>query len=67
MYGMDQVPNGLGVLFGLAQLILCAVYYKSTKRLIAAREENEVSLSMVVVAGAEGEAKKTNIALQSGT
>ncbi|KAJ7945072.1 Bidirectional sugar transporter SWEET [Quillaja saponaria] len=45
------IPNGLGTLFGLAQLLLYATYYKSTKRQIAARRAKggEVDLSEVVV------------------
>ncbi|GMN31446.1 hypothetical protein TIFTF001_003257 [Ficus carica] len=62
------VPNGLGALFGLTQLILYALYYKSTKRLTAARKEKDIQVSMsmvVVVNEAEGEAKKTHISLQN--
>ncbi|CAH1435126.1 unnamed protein product [Lactuca virosa] len=32
------VPNGLGALFGLAQLVLYATYYKSTQEMIAKRQ-----------------------------
>ncbi|MFS8029750.1 putative SWEET sugar transporter [Helianthus anomalus] len=32
------IPNGLGALFGLAQLILYATFYKSTQEMIARRE-----------------------------
>ncbi|XP_030530243.1 bidirectional sugar transporter SWEET4 [Rhodamnia argentea] len=42
-------PNGLGSLFGLAQLILYATYYKSTKQQAAARKLKEMSLSEVAV------------------
>nr|QEM23332.1 bidirectional sugar transporter SWEET7 [Paeonia suffruticosa] len=46
------IPNGLGTLFSLAQLILYATYYKSTKRMMAARKEKmEVGLTEVTVAG----------------
>ncbi|XP_076927678.1 bidirectional sugar transporter SWEET6b-like [Bidens hawaiensis] len=34
------VPNGIGALFGLAQLILYATFYKSTQEIIAKREGN---------------------------
>ncbi|EXC14460.1 Bidirectional sugar transporter SWEET4 [Morus notabilis] len=47
------IPNGLGLLFGLTQLILHAVYSKSTKELMAARKGpkgKEVDLSDDVVA-----------------
>ncbi|GAB4834606.1 hypothetical protein Ancab_032869 [Ancistrocladus abbreviatus] len=43
-------PNGLGSLFGLAQLILYGTYYKSTKEQIAARKaKGETGLTEVVV------------------
>ncbi|VFQ67943.1 unnamed protein product [Cuscuta campestris] len=40
-------PNGMGAVLGLAQLILYAMFYKSTKRIIAAREaaKGEVGLT----------------------
>ncbi|KAG8659021.1 hypothetical protein MANES_02G006600v8 [Manihot esculenta] len=44
------IPNGLGSLFALAQLTLYAVFYKSTKRQIAAREgKSELPLAQVLV------------------
>ncbi|KAL4384015.1 hypothetical protein GQ457_15G011150 [Hibiscus cannabinus] len=45
------VPNGVGTLFSLAQLLLYATYYESTKRIVAARKETkvEMNLSEVVV------------------
>ncbi|KAG8476455.1 hypothetical protein CXB51_033349 [Gossypium anomalum] len=54
------VPNGLGTLFCLAQLLLYATYYESTNRIIAARKETkmEVNLSEVVVNG-NHDSKKT--------
>lgn len=40
-----QVPNGLGALLGLAQLILYATFYRSTKRMLAQRgAQREVGL-----------------------
>ncbi|XP_022737956.1 bidirectional sugar transporter SWEET7-like [Durio zibethinus] len=53
------IPNGLGTLFSLAQLLLYATYYKSTKRIIAARKEAkiEMHLSEVVVNGNDGPKK----------
>ncbi|OIV93995.1 hypothetical protein TanjilG_05698 [Lupinus angustifolius] len=51
------VPNGIGTLFAVAQLILYANYYKSTKRQIAARKGNiEMDLSQVV--GNDGQETK---------
>ena len=48
---LDQIPNGLGLLFGLAQMVLHGAYYKSTKKLLAARKSKDViDLSDVVVA-----------------
>ncbi|EEF43395.1 bidirectional sugar transporter SWEET4 [Ricinus communis] len=53
------IPNGLGTLFALAQLALYAVFYKSTKRQIEARQgKAEVGLSEVVVNG-NGNSKRT--------
>ncbi|KAK9266529.1 hypothetical protein L1049_021541 [Liquidambar formosana] len=46
------IPNGLGALFGLAQLILYATYYESTKRQMAARRAKvEMDLTEVAVRG----------------
>ncbi|KAI3501453.1 hypothetical protein L1887_29322 [Cichorium endivia] len=43
------VPNGIGALFGLAQLILYATFYKSTQELIAKREgKNGLDLGNMV-------------------
>ncbi|KAJ9148107.1 hypothetical protein P3X46_030198 [Hevea brasiliensis] len=51
------IPNGLGSVFALAQLALYAVFYKATKRQMAAREEkSELGLSEVVV---NGDSKRT--------
>ncbi|KAI3812861.1 hypothetical protein L1987_17574 [Smallanthus sonchifolius] len=42
------IPNGLGALFGLAQLILYATFYKSTQEIIARREgKNDLTLGDV--------------------
>lgn len=55
----SQIPNGIGTLFSVAQLILYATYYKSTKMQIAARKANkiEVDLSQVVVANGNQRSK----------
>ena len=52
------MPNGLGALFGLAQLILHALYYKSTKQLMAGSKGKELNLSNVVVVVGEDQPKK---------
>jgi len=33
-----QIPNGLGVLFALGQLVLYAMFYKNTQQIIEARK-----------------------------
>ncbi|KAL4325967.1 hypothetical protein GQ457_11G024830 [Hibiscus cannabinus] len=48
------VPNGVGTMFSLAQLLLYGTYYKSTKRIIAARKESKMDLSLSEVAVANG-------------
>nr|ACU23234.1 unknown [Glycine max] len=54
------IPNGLGTLFAVAQLILYATYYKSAQRQIAARNGNGgVNLSQVVV-GRDDQSKPDN-------
>ncbi|KAL6175269.1 hypothetical protein ACLB2K_051911 [Fragaria x ananassa] len=50
------IPNGLGTVFSLAQLILYATYYKSTQRQIAERKGREVNLSEVTI---DDDPKKT--------
>ncbi|MCI06169.1 bidirectional sugar transporter SWEET4-like [Trifolium medium] len=49
----DQIPNGIGTMFAVVQLILYATYYKSTKEQIAARKngKGEMNLSELVVVG----------------
>ena len=46
-----QIPNGLGVLFAVAQVVLYAIYYKSTQEIIEARRRkaNQVAMTEVVV------------------
>ncbi|KAJ1380567.1 Bidirectional sugar transporter SWEET4, partial [Sesbania bispinosa] len=49
------IPNGIGTMFAVVQLILYATYYKSTKQQIAARNaKGEVNLSEVVVGNGNG-------------
>ncbi|XP_020264028.1 bidirectional sugar transporter SWEET4-like [Asparagus officinalis] len=46
------VPNGIGLVFAIGQLILYAMYYKSTQRILEARKKGgEVDLTNVVVRG----------------
>ncbi|XP_062221177.1 bidirectional sugar transporter SWEET4-like [Phragmites australis] len=47
------IPNGLGVLFAVAQLVLYAIYYKSTQQIIEARKHkaDQVAMTEVVVDG----------------
>ncbi|NP_001403451.1 bidirectional sugar transporter SWEET4 isoform 2 [Oryza sativa Japonica Group] len=50
------IPNGLGVMFAVAQLILYAIYYKSTQQIIEARKRKEadhVAMTDVVVDSAK--------------
>lgn len=48
-----QIPNGLGVLFALAQLVLYAIYYKNTQKIVEARKlkAGQVAMTEVVVDG----------------
>ncbi|CAD5186131.1 bidirectional sugar transporter SWEET4-like [Musa acuminata AAA Group] len=51
------IPNGLGVVFSVAQLMLYATYYKSTQRQIeAVKRKTEMGLTDVVVV--KGDANK---------
>ncbi|KDO76618.1 hypothetical protein CISIN_1g044881mg, partial [Citrus sinensis] len=62
------IPNGLGTLLGVAQVILYACYYKSTKRQMAARQgKGQVDLSAVVVSESDsGDSKKIGTAVGGG-
>ncbi|KAH9719066.1 Bidirectional sugar transporter SWEET7 [Citrus sinensis] len=62
------IPNGLGTLLGVAQVILYACYYKSTKRQMAARQgKGQVDLSAVVVSESDsGDSKKIGTAVADG-
>ncbi|KVH91785.1 hypothetical protein Ccrd_006195 [Cynara cardunculus var. scolymus] len=43
-----MVPNGIGALLGILQLVLYATFYKSTKRMLAARKEKtEMGLAVI--------------------
>ncbi|CAD5188446.1 bidirectional sugar transporter SWEET4 [Musa acuminata AAA Group] len=51
------IPNGLGVMFAVAQLVLYAMYYKSTQRQVEAKKRKaELGLTEVVVV--KGDANK---------
>ncbi|XP_008777044.1 bidirectional sugar transporter SWEET4-like [Phoenix dactylifera] len=53
------IPNALGVLFAVAQLVLHATYHKSTRRQIEARRSKaELSLVEVVAMGETNETRK---------
>ena len=56
-----QIPNGLGVLFAVAQLVLYAIYYKNTQKIIEARKRktDQVEMAEVVVDGS-GRASNNN-------
>ncbi|EES06744.1 bidirectional sugar transporter SWEET4 [Sorghum bicolor] len=47
------IPNGLGVLFAVAQLVLYAIYYKSTQEIVEARKRKaeQVAMTEVVIDG----------------
>ncbi|WCJ26543.1 Bidirectional sugar transporter SWEET4 [Euphorbia peplus] len=54
------IPNGLGSLLSLAQLLLIAIFYKSTKRQLEARKaKGQIDLSEVVVNG-NGNSRKAS-------
>jgi len=55
------IPNGLGVLFAVAQLVLYAMYYKNTQKIIEARKRktDQVAMTEVVVDGS-GRASNNN-------
>ncbi|KAK8953769.1 Bidirectional sugar transporter SWEET4 [Platanthera zijinensis] len=56
------IPNCLGLVFSMAQLVLFAVYYKSTKRQIAERKaKGEVGLTDVVVISENGKTAPTTL------
>jgi len=48
-----QIPNGLGVLFALGQLVLYAMFYKNTQQIIEARKRkaDQVAMTEIVVDG----------------
>jgi solute carrier family 50 protein (sugar transporter) len=51
-----QIPNGLGVLFAVGQVILYAIYYKSTQQILEARKRkaDQIPMTEVVVDGKNG-------------
>lgn len=53
-----QIPNGLGVMFAVGQIILYAIYYKSTQQILEARKRkaDQVPMTEVVVDGKSGSA-----------
>ncbi|KAF3448742.1 hypothetical protein FNV43_RR09455 [Rhamnella rubrinervis] len=59
-------PNGFGALLGLAQLILYATYYKSTKQQIEARKAKEIDFPEVIVAANQPPNKTATAATENG-
>ncbi|AQK69754.1 Bidirectional sugar transporter SWEET4 [Zea mays] len=56
------IPNGLGVLFALAQLLLYAIYYKNTQKIVEARKRKagQVAMTEVVVDGSRASNNNNN-------
>ncbi|TVU32384.1 hypothetical protein EJB05_24114 [Eragrostis curvula] len=56
------IPNGLGVMFAVAQLILYAIYYKSTQQIMEARKRkaDQIAMTGVVVDGKPATTTTTN-------
>jgi solute carrier family 50 (sugar transporter) len=44
-----QIPNGLGVLFAVAQVVLYGIYYKSTQEIMEARKRKASQVAMTEV------------------
>lgn len=60
-----QVPNGLGVVFGLAQLVLYATFYRSTKKQALERQVKwEMGLAATTISGLDS--TKTSRVAQNG-
>jgi solute carrier family 50 protein (sugar transporter) len=61
---MLQIPSALGVVFALGQVILYAIYYKSTQQILQARKQqiletrkskaDQIPMTEVVVDGKNG-------------
>ncbi|KAM3242168.1 hypothetical protein ACQJBY_054694 [Aegilops geniculata] len=58
------IPNGLGVMFAVGQIILYAIYYKSTQQILEARKRkaDQVPMTEVVVDGKSGSATNSGAA-----
>ncbi|KAM0888375.1 hypothetical protein ACQ4PT_028418 [Festuca glaucescens] len=52
------IPNVLGVLFAVGQVIMYAIYYKSTQKILEARKgkADQISMAEVVIDGKNGNA-----------
>ncbi|CAM0945291.1 unnamed protein product [Alopecurus aequalis] len=50
------IPNGLGVMFAVGQVVLYAIYYKSTQQILEARKRkgDQIPMTEVVVDGKNG-------------
>ncbi|ESQ56127.1 hypothetical protein EUTSA_v10027282mg [Eutrema salsugineum] len=55
-----SIPNGIGCVFGLVQLILYATYYESTKRIMAERENLPGSIDEVGLSNVSGQTQSTS-------
>jgi solute carrier family 50 protein (sugar transporter) len=53
-----QIPNVLGVIFAVGQVIVYAIYYKSTQQILEARKvkASRVPMTEVLVDGKNGSA-----------
>ena len=56
-----QIPNGCGSFLGAVQLVLYAIYYKNTQKIIEARKRKTDQVEMAeVVADGSGRASNNN-------
>ncbi|KAM0828879.1 hypothetical protein ACQ4PT_067251 [Festuca glaucescens] len=55
------IPNVLGIMFAVGQVILYAIYYKSTQKILEARKgkADQISMAEVVIDGKNGNATRS--------